>query len=376
MFDFEQWSLWLLAGVFAASAAVVWAAGSRLAGYVDSISGRTGMGQGFAGMVLLGGITSLPEVAVSVSASLTGEAGLAVNNLLGAVAAQVALLTLADALIGRDALTSKVVKPVVLLQAALNVVLLALVAAAVTAGDVAVGGVGAWSAALLLGYFASVWALSRYRRRMPWTVNPDTDGSAGRPAKAEGKGTARHEGEEDEPDRNEKAGGGGASERLSLRALVLRTAAAAACILAAGYLLSQTGSAAAAKSGLGSAFFGATFLALATSLPEISTMVGAVRLRRFEMALGDIFGTSLFNAALIFLIDALAPGPPVLSRVGAFSAFGALLGLVLTAVFMAGVIERRNRTVLRMGWDSLAALAFYAAGVAVLWTLRDRVGGV
>jgi cation:H+ antiporter len=88
------------------------------------------------------------------------------------------------------------------------------------------------------------------------------------------------------------------------------------------------------------------------------------------MALGDIFGTNLFNAALIFVIDILAPGEPILGRVGAFSAFGALLGLVLTAILMAGVIERRDSAVLRMGWDSVAALAIYAAGIAVLFALR------
>jgi cation:H+ antiporter len=34
------------------------------------------------------------------------------------------------------------------------------------------------------------------------------------------------------------------------------------------------------------------------------------------------------------------------------------------------MIERRDRTVLRMGYDSLAAIVFYAAGVAVLYQLR------
>jgi cation:H+ antiporter len=93
------------------------------------------------------------------------------------------------------------------------------------------------------------------------------------------------------------------------------------------------------------------------------------------MALGDIFGTNLFNAALIFVTDALAPGEPLLGRVGAFSAFGALLGLILTALFMAGLVERRDRTVFRMGWDSLAALVAYGGGVAMLWLLRDQAGG-
>ncbi len=364
MFDFGQWSLWLLSGVFAASAAIVWLAGSRLAGYADEISDRTGIGQAFIGLVVLGGITSLPEVAVSVTASLTGEAVLALNNVLGSVAAQVALLALADALIGREALTSVVLKPAVLLQAALNIILLALIAGAVTAGDVSIGYFGVWSTVLFAGYLVSIWALAGYQQRMPWTVKADKDDGEAQPGPAAGAGA----GQDDDA---EQAGSG----KASLRGLILRTTVAAALILGAGYLLSQTGSAAAAKTGLGSAFFGVTFLAVATSLPEISTMAGAVRLRRYEMALGDIFGTNLFNAALVFVIDVLAPGPPVLSRVGAFSAFGALLGLVLTTIFMAGVIERRDRTVLRMGWDSLAALAFYAAGLVVLWTLRGQAGG-
>lgn len=341
----------------AIAAMIVWAAGSRLARYVDGISDQTGIGKGFAGLVLLGGITSLPEVAVCVTSGLTGEEVLAVNNLLGSVAVQVALLALADALIGRDALTSVVVQPSVLLQACLNIVLLGLAAAAITTGDIAVGPVGAWSLVLLLGYLASVWTLSQYEGRTTWIVPPDEQRDAdGKPG-------------------NEQPEADGPGEDTPLRTLVIRTTVAALVILVAGYLLSATGSAAAQKSGMGSAFFGATFVAIATSLPEISTMVAAVRLRRYEMAFGDIFGTNLFNAALICLTDALADGPPVLGRVGAFSAFGALLGLLLTTIFMAGLIERRDRTILRMGWDSLAALLLYAGGVAVLFLLRGQTEG-
>jgi cation:H+ antiporter len=34
------------------------------------------------------------------------------------------------------------------------------------------------------------------------------------------------------------------------------------------------------------------------------------------------------------------------------------------------MIERRDRTILRMGFDSLAAVCIYAAGVALLYHLR------
>jgi Ca2+/Na+ antiporter len=37
----------------------------------------------------------------------------------------------------------------------------------------------------------------------------------------------------------------------------------------------------------------------ATSSPELSSIIAAVRIRRYKMAAGDIFGTDLFNIALI-----------------------------------------------------------------------------
>ncbi|MBU8536583.1 hypothetical protein J3S20_01960 [Roseomonas tokyonensis] len=90
-------------------------------------------------------------------------------------------------------------------------------------------------------------------------------------------------------------------------------------------------------------------LTIATSLPEVSTVTAAMRLRCYEVAIGDIFGTNLFNAAMVFVIDLTASDAPVLGRVGAFTVVGALLDLVITTIFLVGVIERRDRTVLRVG---------------------------
>jgi hypothetical protein len=43
---------------FAAAAAAVWFAGTRLARHTDAIAQTTGIGREFLGMVLLGGVTS------------------------------------------------------------------------------------------------------------------------------------------------------------------------------------------------------------------------------------------------------------------------------------------------------------------------------
>jgi cation:H+ antiporter len=69
--------------IFAASAAVVWIAGTRLARYAKAISERSGAGQGFIGTVLLGVVASFPEMTMAATAALIGNAPLAINLLLG-----------------------------------------------------------------------------------------------------------------------------------------------------------------------------------------------------------------------------------------------------------------------------------------------------
>ena len=77
--------------VFAAAAALVWFAGTRIARYADAIAEKTGLGRGVLGIVLRGGVTSLPEMAVASSASIAGHPALSVNDLLGSAAINVYL---------------------------------------------------------------------------------------------------------------------------------------------------------------------------------------------------------------------------------------------------------------------------------------------
>lgn len=333
------------AAVFAISAAIVWFAGTGIARYADAIAERTGIGRAAIGVLLLGGVTSLPELAVATTATLSGYPALSVNDLLGSAAINVLILALADAASGRRALTSTLASPGVLLQGLLSVLLLAIVVAVVTAGDVVVLGMGVGSWVMLIAYAVAVRIIVHAKELKSWM-----------PAKA------RHDTER--PMKNDEAA------MASLPGLVGRTAVAGAAILGAGFLLATTGAALADQTGLGTNFVGAVFLALATSLPEVSTVLATVRLKQYEMAIAEVFGTNLFNVMIIVLVDQLHPGKPVLVEVGTFAAFGAVLAIVLTVLFLIGMIERRDRTVLRMGIDSLTAVGCYAAGLVVLYQLR------
>lgn len=347
--DFATYPLSVNLLVFGAASCAVWLAGTRVVGYADRIARVTGIGSGIVGLVLLGGITSLPEIAVGVFAAHTGAPALAVNNLLGGIAMQKAILAGVDGFIGKEALTMIAATPALLLQAGFSTLMLALVAVAIVAGDYLVAGVGLWSWAILLAYCMSIWVIAISNAQSSWQLR---DHPAVPPLAA--------------PEQVAVNDGSGPA----LGRVAAGTATLAAVIFFAGFLLSSTAEALAVQSGLGANFIGAALLALATSLPELSTVIAAMRLRRYEMAIADILGTSMFNILLIVLVDAVFRGPPVLRLAGEFSLLAALLGVLMSTVYLIGLVERSNRTVARFGVDSLVILVIYAGGMLLLFQQR------
>ncbi|MBZ2209760.1 sodium:calcium antiporter [Massilia soli] len=347
--DFASYPLHVNLLVFACAAGAVWLAGTRVVDYADQLARATGIGGGMIGLVLLGGITSLPEIAVGVSAAWSGLPALAVNNLVGGIAMQKAILAATDGFIGRQALTVIAASPSLLLQCGFSIFMLVIVAMAIVAGDSPLGPVGWWAWALPLAYIVSVWVISASRATPAWQPRavPGDAGAA-------------------DSEQPEASGASG----VALRSVALGIAVAGAGIFVAGFVLSATADALAEQTGLGANFVGAALLALATSLPELSTVIAAMRLRRYEMAIGDIMGTSMFNLLLIFLVDAIYSGPPVLGQAGTFSLFAVLLCILMSTIYLVGLVERNNRTIARFGIDSLLILLVYGGGMLLLFRMR------
>ncbi len=330
--------------IFVVSAGVVYASGTRLSRYADSIARQTGVGQALIGVVLLGGVTSLPEIAVGGSAAFGGNASLALNNLLGGFTMQVTVLAIADIAIRRGALTAVVPDPIVLLQGTLGILLVTLTVIGAAVGDIALFGAGAWTWGLAVVFVYSIRTVLRAEKNPSWQV-------IGEPPSPE----------IDQPD---------PAKELEKTGLLIATIVAAGLIFVAGYALSSSAEVLAERTGLGDSFFGAVFVAFSTSLPEISTVLAAVRLGRYVMAVSDIFGTNLFDIAVIFLADLAYPGGPILNEAGTFAIAAGLLGVLVTGIYLVGLIERRDLAVAGIGVDSLAVIATYLAGVGLLYGLR------
>lgn len=350
LLDFGRPPISVTIAIFVVSAAVVWIAGTRMVHLVDRLATRTGMGQGFAGMLLLGGIVSLTEISTVSTAAFTGSPLLAVNNLLGSESINLFLLAAVDPLSGREALTSFIAKPAMLFQGTLGIVLLAIVAVAMATGDYLVFGVGLWSTALFVLCLGALWLSARFERRKTWVAS----------------------GEDEDPDETAADTGAGDEPPESLARLIATLTFVASIIFVAGFLLSLAGDAFAEQSGLGTSFVGFMLVGMSTSLPELSTITAAIRLKRHEMAVGDILGSNVFNLLLIFLTDIVYVGDPVLNHVGSFEIVAALLGIVMTAILLLGMLERRDQTIFGMGFDSAAILVVFLCGASILYGLSGQ----
>lgn len=338
--DIASLGLAILIPVFLGAALVVWFAGARLANLASEIADRTGLNQAIIGVILLGGATSLPEISTSGVATLAGNPGMAVNNLLGGVAFQVVVLAIADLFVGRGALTTMIPGPRVMSNAVISILLLALASIGATSGDISLPFVqmGAFPILIAICYVGSLWLLGGKSAASGWSpVEPIKD--------------VQEEKRHDE---------------ISFTSLFIRSALAAVAILVAGTILTLSAEAIAGDLGIDLGIAGLTFLAVATSLPEISTAITAARLKRAEMVIGDVLGGNMFDIMLLVFVDGLYTGGIALQQADRSSIVMALTAIFLTGLLLLGLIERRDRAAMRMGYDMIAILVTYISATTAI----------
>jgi len=348
----ERVPIWAHLIMMGVGGLIVWLSGTRLSVYADAISEKTGMGQAFVGALLLGGATSLPELATTLTAASIGNASLAVNNIFGGIAMQFMVLAMVDLICVQGALTYFSPQPVLMLGGVLLILLIAMAMAALSMGEVAsIGAVGLWPVMICSAYVISLWFMQRFENRQSWI-----------PAEL----PEERQTEESETAREYKRG----AERSGLR-LGLLFALNASLVLIGGWAVSVSGDVIAKATPLGSGFVGATLVALMTSLPEISTTVGAVRVHAYTMAVSSIVGTNSVEVALLFPADLAYRDGLIIDSADPSALFVAAIGIIVTCLYLWGILERRNRTFLRMGTDSAWVCLVYLGGLVLLYQMSS-----
>ncbi len=351
---FAALGLWGNISAFIAASVLILIAGTKLESWASKIGRKTKRGEIFAGTFLLAIATSLPDVTTSVTAAWRNHPQLAVNNLLGGVVIQTIVLAIADGVGSKKAMTGTAPSFSLIIQG------LGLIFVLTTVGFVAVlenywqlegrkADLGPAFIALVYGLMVYI-GLSRQGHE-PWqpvssdeaTVAPEKEPIANKDKELQG-------------------------DEKSLARLLSLFSCGALVVFFAGWTLVLTIEQITAITGASEGFLGFTVVAFATSLPELSTTLTAARRGRNLTAVSNIFGSNGFNTALLFIIAIVASEPifkGFLHEVIAATS----LGIFLTAIYLLGMLERRDKTIIRMGWDSAAVLVIGLMGMWVMYAL-------
>src|SRR4051794_13712147 len=341
--------------IFVTAAGAIWVAGIQLSDQTDVLSTRLHLGSALGGLILLALATNLPEIAIVVSASLSGTVGVAVGNILGGIAIQTVVLVVLDAFgVGPG-------RPLTYRAASLTLVIEGLgvvaILAVVVAGTQLPSGVILWRVTPDALLIVALWVVSlvlaqRAAKHLPWHESGEAPDNQERP-----RGHSRRKTEQ-----------AATTKGTSTARAASIFGAAAVVTLVAGVLLERSGDAIAGHIGLSGVLFGATILAAATSLPEVSTGLTSVRQADYQLAISDIFGGNAFLPVL-FLLATLLSGKAVLPHAADTDIYLTAVGIVLTAVYITGLLFRPTRRIARMGIDSLVVLVLYACAVAGLFAI-------
>ncbi len=311
--------------VFLLMSAVIIGAGVLLAKSGDRIADVTGLGGLLIGMVLVAAATSLPEIAVAISAVVVEDSpDLAIGNLFGSNMANMALLAMVDI-----AWRGKVWQHVGTGHARTAAVAIALTSIAVLAVlqpfEIVIGWVGLESIVIFVGFISLIaWT---HRSAIP----------------AVPTGEVSHEQVTADDAQYQHLSGADVTSRKAIlhtiRWDLAKFGIAALVILVSAPILVDAADGIGREAELSDSFVGASFLAFSTSLPELATAVAAARIGAFDLAVGSLLGSNAFNMAIIFFTDLTYTEGPILASVNMAQAFVGVSAILLMSIVLAGIVH-------------------------------------
>lgn len=320
---------------FLISAAVLVAAATQLAKYGDVIALRTRLSGMLIGIVLMAGATSLPEMLTSISSLNLQSPDIAAGNLLGSNTFNMFLLAVIDLMHRQQRILRKAALKHAL-TGSLAVFLIGLVVFFILADiHLQIGWVGLDSLVLLAGYIIAVRLIQGGAQADAHTMEPE-------------------EIPEDTP---------------ALWIGILGFLAAAGVLMIATPIMVASSAEISEATGLGATFIGTTLVAAVTSMPELVTSLAAVRIGGYDMAIGNLFGSCMFNVFALGLTDLFYTQGRFLAVIDPSFLLVAVLGLLMMGLGLIGNLANLEK---RIGFIELDALALILTFFGGMWLLYLR----
>lgn len=306
-------------------------AGYRLSLYGDIIGEKLNLSRSWIGVVMVASVTSLPELVTGISSVTAAQVpDIAAGDVLGSCVFNLLLIVILDFL-HREQSVYTLAKVGHTLSAGFGVILIGFVGMNILLArsgmDFAFAHIGLYTPVILLIYALSMRTVFRYEQMQELPV-----------ADVAGK----------------------QYQHVTLRQAVIGYGLASVVVIASGVWLPFVGKALAETMGWSEGFVGTLFIAAVTSLPEAAVSIAAVRLGALDMALGNLFGSNLFNMAILAIDDVFYMQGPLLSEVSPSHAVSAMSAILMTGIAIVGLFYRPKKRLFKtVGWTSLFILSVY-----------------
>lgn len=161
---------------------------------------------------------------------------------------------------------------------------------------------------------------------------------------------------------------------LALTPLLVLLGTSILVVVVAGTWLARAGDEIAEHTGIGRIFIGALLIAVATSLPELGTDITAALADAPDLAIGDLFGSSMANMAILAIVDLRYRGR-MLPVVELGHTRIAAIAIGLTALAAIGIASPPGVDLYGVGITPIILFVGYVAAMA--WFRRvPPIGGV
>jgi cation:H+ antiporter len=291
--------------------AVIGVAGVRLSRNGDIIAEKSGLSRGWVGLIMLASVTSLPELVTGLSAVTVADVpDIAVGNILGACIFNLGFIVVLDFLYRKESIYTRARQGNVL-AAGFGIVLIGFAGFNLLlyrAGTMpSIGHVGLYTPVILLLYLLAMRTLYRYEQSQLTEFVEE---------RAE------------------------LYPHVSLKQAVRSYVVAALAVVAAGVWLPYIAADLAEAMGWQQSFVGTLFVAAVTTAPEIVVTVSALRMGAVDLAIGNLFGSNLFNIAILAIDDlAYLPGP-LFADVSISHVASAFSAIMMSGLAVVGLILR------------------------------------
>ncbi len=320
---------------FLVSAVLIVIAAMKLAECADTIAVRTKLGGMFIGTILLAGATSLPELFTTLSAINQQVPELAVGNIFGSSMFNMLMLAVLDVINPRTRILRRVAMNHAL-SAGLAVLLTGMAVFFVLADiPIQVAWVGVDSLILVGMYWLAmrlIYSRNRLGIQAMERVDEEAEGLPG------------------------------------LGAAVLCFVGAAAVLVIVTPWLVRSSVGIAEITGLTTGFIGIALVALVTSLPEVVTTVTASRMGAFDLAVGNLFGSNIFNIFALASTDVFYLQGRFLGVIDPSLTLAGLAGLLLTSLGLVGTVAQVERRILFVEVDAWLIILGYVGAMLLLYS--------